>query len=215
MQIELQDATVVINNTSRFNQNQYDTVRVETLLKTKQPLPAETTWYVPNGTSIPPQVSEVFKALNIRMFPQKRESIMGGTEDIHEQAEQGNAIEVLDDASKLLLRAVLKEVALTPIAGSTNTYTLSYEYKLYPTKENKFEFYIILPFDGLKVASGGRVQMTILAPIGAKVDPNATKGIAENGQEIKELISHIQHTNRQVVSFGWQNDPEFTVVYSY
>lgn len=219
MKISLQDATVVINNTSRFNNKQYDTVRVETLLTTTEPLPNEMTWYVPSGTSIPPEVASLFKAKNIRMFPQREETLLKGTEDIREEAQAENVLGVLEDASKLLLRAVLKEVPLSPIAGSPNTYTLSYEYKLFPlnvdSENNNFEFYIVLPFDGLEVAQGGRVQMTILTPIGAKINPSDTRGIAENGQEISEMVSDIPHTNRQVVSFAWQNDPEFFVRYSY
>lgn len=219
MKIQLQDATVVINNTSRFNNKQYDTVRVETLLTTTEPLPPEMTWYVPSGTSIPPEVANLFKAKNIRMFPQREATLLQGTEDIRDQAQAENVLEVLEDASKLLLRAVLKEVPLSPIAGSPNTYTLSYEYKLFPlevdNQNNNFEFYIVLPFDGLEVAQGGRVQMTILTPIGAKINPSETKGIAENGQEISEMVADISHTNRQVVSFAWQNDPEFFVRYSY
>lgn len=219
MKIKLQDATVVINNTSRFNNKQYDTVRVETLLETTEPLPSEMTWYVPSGTSIPPEVANLFKAKNIRMFPQREETLLQGTEDIRDQAQSENVLGVLEDASKLLLRAVLKEAPLSPIAGSPKTYTLSYEYKLFPlnvdSENNTFEFYIVLPFDGLEVAQGGRVQMTILTPIGAKIDGNATKGIADTGQEISEMVSEIPHTNRQVVSFAWQNDPEFFVRYSY
>lgn len=219
MKIELQDATVVINNTSRYNNKQYDTVRVETLLTTTEPLPNEMTWYVPSGTSIPPEVANLFKARNIRMFPQREETLMQGTEDIIDQSKNENVTGVLEDASKLLLRAVLKETPLNPIAGSPRTYTLSYEYKLFPldvdSQNNTFEFYIVLPFDGLEVAQGGRVQMSILTPIGAKIDPNETKGIADTGQEISEMVSEIPHTNRQVVSFGWQNDPQFFVRYTY
>jgi len=217
MKITLQDATVVINNTSRYNNKQYDTVRVETLLTTTEALPNEMTWYVPSGTSIPPEVASLFKAKNIRMFPQREETLLKGTEDIIEQSKAENVLGVLEDASNLLLRAVLKETPLTPITGSPNTYTLSYEYKLFPidTENNTFEFFIILPFDGLAVAQGGRVQMTILTPIGAKIDPNETKGIADTGEEISEMVADITHTNRQVVSFGWQNDPAFTVRYSY
>lgn len=219
MKIQLQDVTVVINNTSRFNNKQYDTVRVETLLTTTEPLQPGMTWYVPSGTSIPPEVANLFKATNIRMFPQRGENLLQGTEDIRDQANAENVLGVLEDASKLLLRAVLKEVSLSPIAGSPTTYTLSYEYKLFPlaidNQNNNFEFYIVLPFDGLEVAPGGRVQMTILTPIGAKINPSETKGIAENGQEISEMVSDIPNTNRQVVSFAWQNDPQFFVRYSY
>lgn len=70
--------------------------------------------------------------------------------------------------------------------------------------------------DGLKVAqNGGRVQLTIVTPIGSKIDPTLTKGVDENGQEITELVSPISNVNRQIVSFAYQIDPDFTVHYRY
>lgn len=215
--IRLQDVSVIINGTSRYNGNLYDTVHVETLLVMDEPIPSEETWYVPNGSSVPPEVLNFFKIAGIDMNPQKSSTILQGTEDIREQAEGENLQGVIEDAGKFMLRAVLKKTPLTAISGSPNTYLLSYDYKIYPINNTTdYEFNIRVPFDGLIVASnGGRVQLTIVTPIGAQIDPALTKGVDENGQEIAELVSPISNVNRQIVSFAYQIDPDFTVRYRY
>lgn len=217
MNIRLQDVSVVINGTSRYNENAFDTVHVETLLVMDEPIPAEETWYVPNGSSIPVEVLNFFKIAGIDMNPKKASTILQGTEDIREQAEGENLSGVIEDAARFMLRAVLKKSPLTAISGSPNTYLLSYDYKIYPINNtNDYEFNIRVPFDGLAVASnGGRVQLTILTPIGAQIDSSLTKGIDENGQEISELVSPVPNVNRQIVSFAYQIDPDFIVRYRY
>lgn len=215
--IRLQDVSVIINGTSRYNGNLYDTVHVETLLVMDEPIPSEETWYVPNGSSVPPEVLNFFKIAGIDMNPKKASTILQGTEDIREQAEGENLQGVIEDAGKFMLRAVLKKTPLTAISGSPNTYLLSYDYKIYPINNTTdYEFNIRVPFDGLIVASnGGRVQLTIVTPIGAQIDPTLTKGVDENGQEIGELVSPVSNVNRQIVSFAYQIDPDFTVRYRY
>lgn len=220
MKIVLQDCTAIINNTSRYNNKQYDTVHVETLLVTDQPIQQELSWYVPKGVSLPPEIAQLLKTQQLKMFPQREDTLLSGTEDIIDQSKQGNLAEVISDASKLILRATLEKKTLTPIAGASNVYMLSYDYKLYPLHDvdpnnNTFEFYIVLPFDGLELAGNGRVQMTILTPIQAQIDTNATKGIAHTGQEISEMVYDIPHTQRKAISFAWQQDPEFIVRYHY
>lgn len=215
--IRLQDVSVIINGTSRYNGNLYDTVHVETLLVMDEPIPLEETWYVPNESSVPPEVLNFFKIAGIDMNPKKASTILQGTEDIREQAEGENLQGVIEDAGKFMLRAVLKKTPLTAISGSPNTYLLSYDYKIYPINNTTdYEFNIRVPFDGLIVASnGGRVQLTIVTPIGAQIDPTLTKGVDENGREIGELVSPVSNVNRQIVSFAYQIDPDFTVRYRY
>lgn len=217
MNIRLQDVSVIINGTSLYNGNQYDTVHVETLLVMDEPIQPEETWYVPNGASIPPEVLNFFKISGIDMNPKKASTILEGTEDIKDQAEQENLQGVMEDSARFMLRAIMKKAPLTPISGSPNTYLLSYDYKIYPINNTTdFELTIRVPFDGLKVAeNGGKVQLTIITPIGAQIDEYLTKGVDENGQEITELISPVSNVNRQIVSFAYQIDPDFTVHYRY
>ncbi|PET71580.1 hypothetical protein COJ46_21890 [Bacillus sp. AFS077874] len=217
MNIRLQDVSVIINGTSRYNGNQYDTVHVETLLVMDEPIPSEETWYVPNGNSVPPEVLNFFKISGIDMNPKKASTILAGTEDIQTESEEGNLQGVIEDSARFMLRAILKKAPLTPISGSPNTYLLSYDYKIYPINNSSdYEFTIRVPFDGLKIAeNGGRVQLSIITPIGAQIDESLTKGIDENGQEISELVVPVSNVNRQIVSFAYQIDPDFTVRYRY
>ncbi|MFS1519703.1 hypothetical protein V1503_25080 [Bacillus sp. SCS-151] len=216
MNIKLQDVSVILNGTSRYNGNQFDTVRVETLLVTDEPIPAEETWYVPNGNSVPPEVLNFFKVAGIDMNPKKASTILAGTEDIKEMSESANLQGVMEDSARFMLRAIMTKAPLTPIAGATNTYVLSYEYKIYPISgTNDYKFDIRVPFDGLKLKNGGRVQVTVMAPVRAKIDRKLTKGIDENNKEISELIASLVNVNRQIVSFAYQLDPDFTIYYRY
>lgn len=217
MKIRLQDVSIVINGTSRYNGNQFDTVHVETLLVMDEPIPVEETWYVPTGASVPPEVLDFFKIAGLDMNPKKASTILEGTQDILEQSEKENLQEVMVDSARFMLRAIMKKAPLTPISGSPNTYLLSCDYKLYPINgTNDYEFKVHVPFDGLEVATnGGRVQLTIMTPIAAKIDPTLTKGIDENNLEIAEQISPVANVNRNIVSFAYQIDPDFTVRYRY
>lgn len=217
MKIRLQDVNVIVNGTSRFNGNLYDTVHVETLLVMDEPIPAEETWYVPSGVSVPPEVLSFFKATGIDMNPKKASTILAGTEDIKDEAERNDLAGVMEDAARFMLRAIMIKTPLTPLPNASNTYLLSYDYKLYPINgSNDYEFKLRVPFDGLEVApNGGRVQLTVMTPIGAQIDPTLTKGIDENGQEIAELVAPAANVNKNLVSFAYQIDPDFVIHYRY
>ncbi|MBY3619782.1 hypothetical protein HGO21_09520 [Acinetobacter sp. CUI P1] len=216
MQIQLQDVSAVIHGTSRYNGGLYDTVYVQTLLVTNEAIPMDETWYVPTGASVPQAVMDFFQISGLDMSPKKASTILQGAEDIAQQSENENLPGVMEDAARYMLRAIMKKAPLIPISGATNTYLLSYDYKLYPLKDqpNHFEFNITVPFDGLELVAG-RVQLSILTPINATIDPTLTKGIADDGQEIIEHVAPVGDANRNVVSFGYQRDPKFTIHYQY
>jgi hypothetical protein len=218
--IKLQDLTAIVHGTSRYNGNQFDSVHVEILLQTDVPLTPEDMWYIPNGSSIPPEVLDFFRISNISMYPMKANEITAGAEDIATQADSGNLKEVMSDAAKYMLKAVMKKTSFTPVSGTNNLYMLSYDYKLYPMKEasNYFEFKVVLPFSGLGMLNGAnnsKVQMTVIMPIASKIDPNATKGIAVNGVEVNELVKPMENVNRNILSFEYHQDPLFTIRYYY
>lgn len=62
---------------------------------------------------------------------------------------------------------------------------------------------------------GGVVQLTALMPIGSQIDINATKGIAPNNANIQAQILSITSINRNAVTFRYQIDPLFDIVYHY
>lgn len=215
--IKLQDLTAMIHHTSRFNGGQFDMVHVETILQTDVPLTTEMEWFVPSGTTVSDEVLAIFKATNLAMYPMSAQKVMEDTQDIQLQAEAGNLQEVINDASKLMLRAIMTKTPLKPVSGATNLYHLAYDYKLFSLKENPkaYDFKVILPFDGLDMPAGSRVQMAIILPISASLDANVTKGIAIGGQVIEELTQDIPNCQRKIVSFAYQNDPQFTIRYVY
>lgn len=216
--IQLQDLTAIINGTSRYNGNAYDSIHVEILLVTNEPIPNEQQWYVPAGVSVPPEVMAILKLTNLPMYPTSETTLLQGIDDIKQQAESGNLQDVINDSARLMLLSILKKMTLTPIPGSTNAYMLSYDYKLFPLKDspNAYEFRVLLPFDGLTLnPSGGRVQVTVVTPVGVAIDAANTKGIATGNVEINELVRPIENTNRQIVSFAYQTDPEFIIRYNY
>lgn len=211
--IQLQTYTAVIHETSRYGLN-HDTVHVEILLNTNEPIPADLQWYVPAGINIPKTVLDIIKSSNLQLYPMSSSNLIPGTEDIQIQAENGNLEEVMKDASKLFLLSVLKKSTLTPMDGSTNLYKLSYDYNLYPDSEGNYELHVKLPFDGLNLnPSGGVVSVTAICPLSCSIDSVFTKGIDENGTEISEGI--VETFNNKIISFRYQLDPLFAIRYKY
>lgn len=218
--IRLQDVTAIINGTSLYNGGLYDTCHVEMLLVSDEPIPPESSWYVPkqDNPTIPPIVAEIFKMTNIKYYPQSEATLTTGLNDTLDQAKNNDLAGVLEDVPRLLLLSILKKANLNPIPNSTNCYMLQYDYKLYPLPDipNTFEFYVQLPFDTLIVGGGGRVQCTILTPINSLIDTENTKGIPENNAGvIEEHNTNAEYSRRPVVSFQFQNDPLFVVRYHY
>lgn len=217
MNVILQDLTAMIHNVSRSNGGQYDLVHVENIIKTDVPIPQDKYWYVPNGVTSNPMADLIFKSTNISMYPTSEEELLAGTTDIFEQAKSGNFDGTYEDASKLMMLSLMKKQALEPITGATNLYKLSYDYKIFPVinTPNTYDFKVQLPFSGLGVAAGGVVQMTIIMPLGCKIDPETTEGIDIHGQKIQEVTTPIANIGRNIISFRYQNDPIFTIRYCY
>jgi hypothetical protein len=212
--IKLQDLTATIHNTSQFNGGQFDLVHVETIIQTDVPIPQDKYWYVPSGVSINPKAEAFFKATNISMYPTSEEELLAGTQDIFDQAKAGGFDDVLLDSSKLLMLSLMKKQSLEPVVGSTNCYRLSYDYKIFPT-DGVFSFKVQLPFSGLGMINGSVIQMSVLMPLNSVINQEATEGVDNNGQKIQELITPIQNLSRNVLSFRYNVDPLFTIVYHY
>ena len=216
--VRLQDLTAIIHNTSRSNGGKYDLVHVENLIQTGTPVESTLSWYVPTGVSPNPIASALFKSSKLAMYPRTEAELTAGTQDMIEEAKTQKLTDLTDDMAKLMMLCMMKKTTLIPIAGATNLYRLSYDYKLFPdiTTPTNFKFSTELPFKGLTVApNGGKVQMTVLMPMGAQIDVNATKGQAPNNPNIQEQIVNIPSINRNTVTFKYQIDPLFDIVYHY
>jgi hypothetical protein len=216
--IVLQDLTAIIHGTSRSNGNQFDLVHVETLLQTAQPIPNSMYWYVPNGNSIPPEITDFFKANKIEMYPMSEQKILNGTQDIIQQAQANNTANVEKDASMLLLRSIMVKGNLEQVTGTNNLYRVSYDYKLFPMKDNPntYEFKVQLPFDGLSMQNGtSTIQLTVIMPLNAQINNTASTAQAPNGQIIQEQITQIPNITRSIVSFRYKQDPLTNIQYHY
>ncbi|MEW9699340.1 hypothetical protein [Paenibacillus sp. SI8] len=215
--INLQDVMIFVNGTSRYNNNSFDTVLVKTTIKTDEPILDE--YYVPSGVTASPALLDFLRLQNLEVTPFRASTLLAGTEDIQQEALNGNPTGTLEDAAKLLLLSVLKKSTLTPVAGSTNLYELSYEYKIFPLNNvglpNTYELQIRVPFDGLGMPNGSRVEVTTILPRFAEVDANGTNGKDTNNQEITELVYDLPNVNRKVVTFAYQLDPLFTIRYNH
>jgi hypothetical protein len=217
MNVILQDLTAMIHNVSQSNGGKYDLVHVENIIQTDEPIPQDKFWYVPNGVTSNPIADMIFNAKNMSMYPMSEDELLVGTSDVIDQAKAGSFDGVLEDTSKLMMMSLMKKQALEPITGTTNMYRLSYDYKIFPqvNTTNIFDFKVQLPFSGIGVAAGGKVQMTVIMPLNSQVDPIVTEGVDLNGLKIEELITPINNIGRNIVSFMYQNDPIFTIRYHY
>jgi hypothetical protein len=215
--IKLQDVMIIANGTSRYNQNGFDTVLVKTTIQSDEPILDE--YYVPSGVTANPGILEVLKLQNLEVTPFKASTLLAGTEDIQTEALNGNPAGTLEDAAKLLLLSIMKKATLVPVTGSTNLYELNYEYKLFPMtsqgQPNTYELQIRVPFDGLGMVNGSRVEVSVILPRFAEVDAANTHGKDTNGQEITELVYDLPNVNRKAVTFSYQIDPLFTIRYNH
>jgi hypothetical protein len=214
--IKFQDVTVVVNGSSRYNGNKYDSVMVQTTIITDSPLTES--YYVPAGVSLPNPALELIKMHGLEYRPYRASVLTEGTENIIQSSLAGDTTDTLKDSARLILLSALKERKLDEVVqvGNSFVYELKYDYKIFPLQNNQdYQFEIRLPFDGVQMTNGSRVQLTVLTPSGAVVNSVETKGLDNNGQEIQEMIQQLQNTNRSLVSFSYQLDPHFIVQYSH
>lgn len=218
--IKLQDFTATIHRTSQQNGGQFDTAHVESLIVTDQPIQGEDTWYIPNSKPIDPMFKSIFENARFNPMPTHASLIqekINGFADALQQAQAGNTDEVKKDIVTLALLSVLSKTTLKPIEGTTNTYLLTYDYKLFPVAPNTFELKVTLPFPGFIIPDNGdEVILTVVAPIGAVIDQSNTKGMSSpEGQPIVPQYAMFSNSRKQVVAFEYKKDPDFTIRYHY
>lgn len=219
--ITLQDFTATIHRTSQQNGGQFDTIHVESLIITDQPISTEESWYIPNSKPIDPMFKSIFEITKINPVPTHSSLIAERISDFADamlQAEAGNIDETKKDIVTLALLSVMSKTNLKPIEGTSNTYLLSYDYKLFPLEglASTFELKVVLPFPGFVIPDNGdEIQITVVAPIGAIIDKSYTMGIDANGQPIQPQYANFPSSRKEAVSFQYRQDPTFTIRYNY
>jgi len=212
----LQDVNAVVHGTSRHGL-EYDIVHVSMLLQTDEPIPSDVEWAIPHIEEIPSKAVALLKDGKTPIYPILKSKLRQDINSFQENVDTNNKEELLDDINKALLLTCMHTTQLEPLENNDRTYLISYKYRLYPVEPNNFEFKVMLPFDSLGLySSGGRLQLTLVAPTGAIINPNITDAVDFNGNSVaNETISQIANINKNIVSFVIQQDPIFTIRYNY
>lgn len=212
----LQDANAIIHGTSRYNL-EYDIAHVTMLIQTDEPISENTEWYIPHIEDIPPRALNLIKDGKTAIYPMLKASLRQDIDSFTENVDTNNMDGLMDDIEKALLLASMKVTQLEHVENNELLYVVSYKYRLYPVEPNNFDFKVLLPFDGLEIyPSGGKLQVTMVAPIGATINSHITKGEDPNtAQEFDETVTTLPSVNKNVVNFTVQQDPIFTIRYYY
>lgn len=208
----LQEAVITITPTSRYGQP-FDTAHVETIFVLDAPVPQGEVFLVPGDQLIPNEIMQVLRLAKLDFTPMPKSEVIANLSDFTQQVDQQNKEAAIADAALGLAAVYMKPIQFQPIPN-TNFYRLSYDYTIYPDASGNFYVYAKLPFRSFQMPGGGQVRLIVVLPTGAQFDPAETKGIALNGQTVEEQQA-VAANGRQVISFFWQNDPDFTVKYHY
>ena len=96
--IKFQEVTVVVNGSSRYNGNQYDSVMVQTTIITDSPLTES--YYVPACVSLPNPALELIKIQGLEYRPYRASVLTEGTENIIQSSLAGDTTDTLSDSGK-------------------------------------------------------------------------------------------------------------------
>lgn len=215
-QVILQDANIVVHGTSRHGLD-YDIAHVTMLIKTNEPISKDLEWAIPHIEDIPQKALNLIKDGKTAIYPMLKTKLRNDISNILENVDTNNQEELLDDIEKALLLTSMHITPIEPLNDTGLLYVVSYKYRLYPVEPNNFDFKVLLPFDGLDMyPNGGKLQITMIAPIGATINPTITDAKDFQGQSVaNESINPIPLVNKNVVSFEIHQDPIFTIRYYY
>ena len=207
-----QDSTVVIHGDSRYNDGQFDTVSVHSVIVTDGPLTQS--YYVPGGPTISKEGWALIRKNGLEFRPYTEEELFQDVGDEVDEARQNDPAAVEAGFARTLLRSTLVNAPLQLIKQLPNglfVYNLSYDYKIFPENES-FQMEIRLPLSGISMPSG-EVTLTVLVPQNVTINRAITKGVDEQGIEQEEQLTELQQTHRQVVTFQHRVDPIYIVNY--
>ena len=214
--IKFQDLNAVIHNTSRYGLD-YDVAHVTMLMQTDELIQSDLIWAIPHIEDINPKALNLLKDGKAPLYPTLKSKLRTDVSDILQNVDSDNKEGVYDDIEKLLLLMCMHETTIDPIDTSNCLYLVSYKYRLYPVEPNNFEFKVLLPFDGLNIANGGRLQVTCVTPTNAIINSSITRAEdVTNGQTVsEESVQPLSNVSKNVVTFFIQQDPIFTIRYNY
>lgn len=213
--VQLHETVMTVTPTSRYNLN-HDIVHVETFFRTDKPVPEDEVFYVPGNDEVPAHILEILELGGFTFEPIVASEVAKQVSNFGEVIEKGTKEEALADAMIGLGSKYLNQINLKPVSKETNLYRLSYEYALIPEEDESFVIQTTLPHKGFNMPTRGQVRFVVVLPTSAKCDREVTQGKDPNSTQIIQEQTPANVANgREVVSFFYQNDPEFTVKYNY
>jgi hypothetical protein len=206
---------MTVTPTFKYN-NRHDTVHVETFFRTDKPISSDEVFYVPGNDEVPAHITEILELGGFTFEPILASEVTKQVSNFAQVIENGTKEEALADAMIGLGSKYLNQVKLEPVSEGSNFYRLSYEYALLPESDGSFYIQTTLPHNGFNMPTGGQVRFVVVLATGAQCDREVTKGEVPGSTQIIDEPTPADVANgRQVVSCFYQNDPRFTVKYTY
>ncbi len=208
-----QETIITVIPTSRHGQP-FDIARVEAMFQLDEQLPETETLLVPQMELIPQDLLQALKLLNVHLAPMPESYVNQALSDYaQETADPNRDKETREDSAIGLVRKYLVKIPAQKV-GTDNYYRVSYEYSLFPDENGFYNIYATLPFKGFNMPTGSQIRFITALPVGAQIDRDATRGTDLNQQLVDEQVTDVA-AGRQIVSFFWQNDPDFVVKYRH
>ncbi|MGC4378272.1 hypothetical protein WD019_15290 [Fictibacillus sp. Mic-4] len=207
-----QETLITVIPTSRHGQP-YDIARVEAIFQLDQPITENDLLLVPEMEKIPKDLLEMLKLSKVNLAPMPESYVNEALSDFaQESADPNRDRETSEDAMLGLVRRYLTKINPQQI-GTDYFYRVSYEYSVFPNSQTgSFFLYAAVPFKGFNMPAGSQVRFISVLPTGSRVI-NAT-GTDINSQPLSADMDDVAQ-GKPVVSYFWQNDPDFVVEYTY
>ncbi|MCP1124574.1 hypothetical protein NKR74_14885 [Bacillus sp. 3103sda1] len=207
-----QETLITIIPTSRHGQP-YDKARVEAIFQLSEPITENDALLVPPEMElIPPHIFEMLKLSHVNLAPMTESYITQALSDFAtESSDPSREQETTEDAMLGLVRKYLTKVTPQQI-GSDYFYRVSYEYSVYPNENGSYFLYATVPFKGFNMPATSQVRFISILPTGSTVINTTGKDL---NQQILTADQDDVANGKPVVSYFWQNDPDFIVEYKY
>ncbi|ASN69641.1 hypothetical protein OCE55_04920 [Bacillus paranthracis] len=207
-----QETLITIIPTSRHGKA-YDIAKVEATFQLNEPITETDSLLVPPQMELIPQdIFEILKLSHVNLAPMTETYINEALSDFATESSDPNRDqETKEDAMLGLVRKYLTKVVPEQI-GSDYFYRVSYEYAVYPNENGSYFLYATVPFKGFNMPATSQIRFISILPTGSTVVN--TTGVDINQQSLPADQDDVAN-GKPVVSYFWQNDPEFMVEYRY
>lgn len=210
---QLHESVLTVSPTYKYN-GKYDLVHVEAIFQTTEPIPDSDIFFVPSLEEVPNHILEILRIGGFSFQPIPKSIVIQEIANFASTIDTENKAETISDAMLGIAAQYMNKVKMNHIGN--NFYHLSYDYALMPNpSDGSFVIKATIPFKGFQMPRGGQVRLITVLPTGAQVNRDLTKGIIANNQVLEEQEPVNVANGRTVVSFFYQNDPDFTIVYRY